>query len=94
MQKYLKKLCEDKNKKFVSEINKSCNFDRLNSPHNYPVHRYYKHDFDSDKRSICESSLASLKLNTSFFKEVKFTEWFLNVLLTSFHELHQSTTIH
>lgn len=68
MQKYLNKLCEDKNKKFVSEINKSCNFDRQNSPHNYSVHRYYRHDFNEDKRSICESSLASLKINTSIFR--------------------------
>lgn len=74
MQKYLKKLCEDRNKDFISQINRSSNFDRLNSPHDYSVHRYYRHDFDIDKRSICESSLASLKINTSFFKEVKFTE--------------------
>jgi hypothetical protein len=73
MQKYLKKLCEGRNKDFVSEINKSCNFDRLNSPHEYSVHRYYRHNFDSDKKSICESSLASLKLNSSFLREVKFT---------------------
>ena len=53
MQKYLKKLCEDRNKSNVDEINRSCNFNRLNSPHDYSVHRYYKHNFDDDKRSIC-----------------------------------------
>jgi len=53
MQKYLKKLCEDKNKNFVASINRTSNFDRLNSPHDYSVHRYYKHNFNDDKRNIC-----------------------------------------
>ena len=75
MKKYLEKLYEDKNKNFVNEINKSSNFDRLNSPHEYSVHRYYRHNFDEDKRSYCETSLASLKLNTSHFREVRLTEW-------------------
>lgn len=71
MQKYLKKLCEDRAKDCVVEINKSSNFNRLNSPHDYSIHRYYRHNFDDDKRSICDSSLVSLRFNNSHFQEVK-----------------------
>lgn len=53
----------------MAELNKSSNFDRLNSPHSYSIHRYYKHNFDDDKRSICESSLMSLRLNKSLVRE-------------------------
>lgn len=68
MQKYLKKLFDDKTKAYVAEINKSSNFDRSNSPHDYSIHRYYKHNFDDDKKSICDSSLVSLRLNNSFIR--------------------------
>ena len=53
MQKYLNKLCEDRTKNFVTEINKSCNFDIQNSPQEYPVQRYYRHNFNEDKRTFC-----------------------------------------
>lgn len=72
MQKYLKRLSEDRSKDFVNELNKSSNFQRLNSPHDYSIHRYYKHNFDDDKKSICDSSLVSLRLNNSHFQEVKY----------------------
>ena len=74
MQKYISKLCEDKSKKFVTEINKSCNFDRLNSTHDYSVHRYYRHNFNEDKRNISEYSLGGINLQTSGFREIKLTE--------------------
>ena len=47
------------------------NFDRLNSPQGYSIHRYYRHNFDDDKRSICESSLMSMRLNKSLLREEK-----------------------
>lgn len=71
MQKYLQKLSEDKSKQFVAELNKSSNFDRLNSPQGYSIHRYYRHNFDDDKRSICESSLMSMRLNKSLLRQEK-----------------------
>jgi hypothetical protein len=69
MQKYLKKLTEDRSKDFVKELNKSSNFSRINSPHGCSIHRYYKHNFDDDKKSICQSSLGNIPLNNSRFME-------------------------
>jgi len=65
MQKYLKKVCEDRSQDLLFGLNKSSNFDLLNSTHDYPVHRYYRHNYDEDKTNICDHSLVSLRLNRS-----------------------------
>ena len=53
MQKYLKKI---KYQYPDEQIRKSLNFNPTSHPKNDPVHRYYKHNFNNDRR-VYESQL-------------------------------------
>lgn len=57
MQKYLKRVFEDKSRELYLKLKESSNFSKPNLAPQHPIDKFYRHDFNSSKRSLCESSL-------------------------------------